>query len=141
MAKKKSTALAQLRPKYALPATWPQIVRPDYYSWRMASMPADAIVADWSKHHPHNSYSPPFWYADTVVQCKACARKFLFSKEEQRHWYEELKLPIYASAVRCPECRARVRAAKKSQREHMAEVATRAPHPNEAFFKASRPVL
>jgi len=101
----------------------------------------DAIAADWSKHHPHNSYSPPFWYADTAVRCRACDRQFLFSKEEQRHWYEELKLPIYASAVRCPECRAQVRAAKKSQREHMAEVATRTQHPNEAFFKARRPVL
>ena len=103
-------------------------------------MPTDAIAADWSKHHPHNSYSPPFWYEDTAVQCKECRRDFLFSKEEQRHWYEELKLPIYAAAVRCPECRSRVRTMKKSQRDHMAELATKSPHPNEAFFKMKRPV-
>lgn len=136
MTRKTKVKPTQPNPKYVLPATWPQIVRPDYYSWRMASMPADAIAADWSKHHPHNSYSPPFWYEDTVVQCKACARQFVFSKEEQRHWYEDLRLPIYASAVRCPECRTQVRAMKASQREHMAKMAMKTPHPNEAFFKA-----
>lgn len=82
---------------------------------------------------PPNSYSPPFWYEDTVVQYKACARQFVFSKEEPRHWYEELRLPIYASAVRCPECRAQVRTMKASQREHMAKVAMKTPYPNEAL--------
>ena len=72
-------------PEHTLPATWPQFTNPEYYSWMMARMPADAIVADWSKHQPHNSYSPLFWYVDKELQCAACSREFVFSKEEQRH--------------------------------------------------------
>jgi uncharacterized Zn finger protein (UPF0148 family) len=102
-------------------------------------MPAGAIVADWSKHQPHNSYGPLFWYVDKQVQCALCSREFVFSKEEQRHWYEELQFAIYVRAVHCPECRAEVREKKQSdlaaQKKHMAEVSAREPHPNEAFFK------
>ncbi|WP_442909639.1 zinc-ribbon domain containing protein [Hydrogenophaga sp.] len=46
---------------------------------------------------------------DTPCSCSDCGTEFLFSKEEQRIWYEEYKLPIFARAVRCLACRRRLR--------------------------------
>jgi len=120
-----------------LPAHWPRFATPDYYAWMMARMPKGAIEADWSKHQPHNSYGPIFWYEDKENTCVQCGVQFVFTKEEQQQWYEEYKIPIYAKANRCSKCRAIVRHDKRLQREHMMEMANRVPHPNQAFFKRS----
>ena len=134
MTRRKTTPLPP-RPPLTLPAHWPAYTTPEYYAWTMARLPKGAIVADWSKQHPHNSYSPLFWYEDRPGVCKTCSAPFVFTKEAQRHCYEELKFPIYAEAVRCAPCRAKIRETKRAQREHMAEMAAREPHPHEAFFK------
>lgn len=131
-----------LKQEYTLPSDWPQYASPEDYAWKMASIPPDAIPADWSKQRPHNSYSPIYWYEDKQVKCVDCSCQFIFTKEEQRHWYEELHFPIYAEAVRCQECRAyariKTRAERAEQLKHMEESAA-SVHPNEAFFK--RPTL
>jgi hypothetical protein len=133
------TPKAPAAPEHTLPDHWPRYTTPEYYSWMMARMPAGAIAADWSKHQPHNSHSPLFWYADENNICEQCAREFLFSKGEQRHWFEELQIPIYVRGAHCAECRAQRRVAKQAeqakQQQHMAEAALRTPHPNETFFK------
>jgi hypothetical protein len=120
---------------WLLPAHWPRYATEEYYSWSMERMPEGAIPADWSKHRPHNSYGPLFWYQDKTKQCRDCGVEFVFSKEEQKHWYEDLKIPIYADAVSCKNCRAKIRAEKAAQKEHMNAMALVEPHPNEAFFR------
>lgn len=122
-------------PAYVLPAHWPRYATEEYYSWLMERMPTDAIPADWSKHRPHNSYGPLFWYQDKTKMCRDCGVEFVFSKEEQKYWYEELKIPIYADAVSCKACREKVRLVKPEQKRHMQEMALIEPHPNEAFFR------
>lgn len=125
--------------EFQLPADWPQYTTSEYYTWMMERMPPNAMPSDWSKHQPHNSYGPIFWYEDKEVQCCDCACQFIFSKEEQQHWYEILRLPIYARAIRCVSCRAIAREKKRAYRaeqlKQMEEAANRVPHPNEAFFK------
>jgi hypothetical protein len=129
-------------PVAALPDHWPRYTTPEYYSWMMARMPVGAIAADWSKHQPHKSHSPLFWYADEHNICEQCGREFLFSKTEQRHWYEDLQIPIYVRGAHCPECRALRRAAREAeqaeQQQRMAEAAARKPNPNDAFFRKKR---
>ena len=103
-------------------------------------MPKNAIAADMSKHNKSKySYNMTFWYEDKQIQCRDCSCIFVFTKEEQKHWYEDLRLPIYANAVRCLNCRIILRKKRDFDRaeqlKHMAEVAARIPHPNEAFFK------
>ena len=99
-------------------------------------MPPGAIKADLSKQAPHNSYGPPMWYADRKVMCKDCGQEFTWSAKAQQRWFEVLKMPIFAQAVRCVPCGRKVRLAKEAQRRHMAEMARRPRHPNEAFLKA-----
>ena len=120
---------------HPLPPEWPRYTTPAYYSWMMDRIPKTAIPADWSKHRPHNSYSPLFWYEDKSKICVDCGCSFVFSKEDQVRWYEELKIPIYAEANRCKECRAAIRNAKAAQKAHMQEMQNIAPHPNELFFR------
>lgn len=133
----KSGSASEAKGKIALqlPAHWPRFVSPEYYSWMMARMPSGAIQADWSKHQAHNSYSPIFWYQDKSCVCADCGVQFVFTKEEQQVWYEEYHFPIYVRANRCAKCRALLRHEKEQQREHMKKMASRIPHPNEAFFK------
>jgi len=120
---------------HPLPPDWPKYTTEEYYSWMMDRMPTGAITANWSKHNPHNSYSPIFWYEDQPQKCVDCGCDFVFSKEEQQHWYEILKIPIYAQATRCPKCRAARRREKIAQKLHMEKVAQTPPHPHQAFFR------
>lgn len=121
---------------WQLPAHWPPFSTPQYYAVRMASMPAGAIAADWSKQQPHNSYSPLFWYQDQARVCTACSAPFVFTKEQQQKWYEEYGIPIYAGASRCAGCRRELRQRKQAQKRHMEDMASRPTHPNEAFFRS-----
>lgn len=44
-------------------------------------------------------------YADLLKHCHACARPFLFYANEQRFWYETLRIPVDADCAMCPACR------------------------------------
>ena len=134
----KNTAVSPPR-GWQLPAHWPPFTTPEYYAWNMARMPADALPADWSKHQPHNSYSPLFWYQDQSRVCAGCGIAFVFTKEQQRKWYEHYRIPIYAHASRCESCRRTLREQKAAQQRHMEDMAGRPPHPNESFFRARAP--
>jgi len=104
----------RVKPDIPLPADWPQYTTHEYYTWMMRGMPQDAIVANWSQHSPHNSHSPIFWYQDKLLSCRDCGAEFVFTKNEQRVWYEEYKLPIQVKAVCCTICRRRQRKEKEA---------------------------
>jgi hypothetical protein len=76
-----------------------------YYDFKIAQAPEGAIIANLWAHSPHNSYTPPFWYADHWLECHDCGAEFKNSAEQQRYWYEELKIPIHVLFNRCPTCR------------------------------------
>ena len=80
---------------------------------------------------------PQHWRADKTMVCRDCGVTFVFTREEQRHWYKELKLPTLVTASRCAPCRKRRRDLLEEQARRQAEAAKRkrSPHPNEAFFK------
>ncbi len=44
-------------------------------------------------------------YADILKQCRTCARPFVFYANEQRFWFETLRLPVDVDCVNCPACR------------------------------------
>ena len=138
-AKQAKNAAAAPPRDWQLPAHWPRLTTPEYYAWTMARMPAGALPADWSRHQPHNSYSPLFWYQDQSRVCIGCGAAFVFTKEQQQTWYEEYGIPIYAYASRCTSCRRTLRQAKAALKQHMEDMASRPPHPNEAFFRTKVP--
>ena len=93
--------------------------------WCEHHMPAGAIRADLSEQAPNNSYGPPMWYADKQVKCRDCGQEFVWKAKAQERWFEVLKKPIWAQAVRCAPCGRRVRLEKEAQQRHMAEMAKR----------------
>jgi len=54
---------------------------------------------------------------DKSFTCRDCESSFVFSKEEQQHWYEELKFVVYSRPVRCPDCRKKKREEKNLNTE------------------------
>ncbi|HEY0550719.1 MAG TPA: zinc-ribbon domain containing protein [Verrucomicrobiae bacterium] len=116
----------------------PPNVSKEYYEFCLNQMPPGAIKANLTRHSPHGSYSPPMWYVDERCVCVECGCEFFFTARQQKRWYEEFKIPIQVQAIRCIRCRAIVRRAKASQKEHMAEMAKKPPHPNKLLLKKVR---
>jgi len=84
----------------------------------------------------NNTYSfLPKFYLDKPFSCKDCGTKEIWTAIKQKWWYEVAKGHIDSTAVRCMKCRMKKRREKEQHKQHMAEVAKREPHPNEAFFK------
>ncbi|HCI78515.1 MAG TPA: hypothetical protein DHW02_02355 [Ktedonobacter sp.] len=57
-------------------------------------------------------YPPYLAYFDKTYTCSDCLNAFIFNKEEQRYWYEELKFWVQSYPKQCLECRRKRR--KKS---------------------------
>ena len=69
-------------------------------------IPRGAVPADPSQQVPNNSYSPPpSFYVDKEFVCVDCGRKEIWTAEQQKWYYEVAKGSLYATAVRCRECR------------------------------------
>jgi hypothetical protein len=113
----------------------PASVTNDYRAYCLKQMPKGAIKADLTKHAPHNSYGPPMWYVDEHHKCVECRKEFNFTAREQQYWFEVLQIPIQVFANRCAACRKKRRTEISARKRHMAEMAKRPPHPNEAFFR------
>lgn len=44
-------------------------------------------------------------YFDETKSCRKCNQSFVFSKEEQKHWYEQLKFMSWSKCITCVKCR------------------------------------
>jgi len=75
-----------------------------------------AIRADIAKQD--FSVCPRHWYIDAAFRCPRCNRTFVFSAEEQRFWYEELKFYVDSQATHCKECRKEMRQLKALKQEY-----------------------
>ena len=69
--------------------------------------PGTAILADLSRQTPA-TYAVTHYY-DFEEVCRGCGRSFIFFAEEQKFWYEDLRLPLEVQPVRCVPCRAEER--------------------------------
>lgn len=76
------------------------------------------IPADRSAQKPNNSYVPKTKYENKRVPCSDCGKPVLWTAEQQRAWYEDMKVPIYTRAnLRCAACRKRGRHDVHRQRQ------------------------
>ncbi len=71
--------------------------------WRSTIVPGTAILAN--EHAQAYALFPRRIYADLLKRCKDCTRPFLFYANEQRFWFEALRIPVDADCVLCPPCR------------------------------------
>lgn len=86
--------------------------------------PVRGIPADLSKQVPNNSWGPPVAaYFDIAFRCRDCGKEEIWTAEQQKWYYEEAKGSLYATAVRCNECRKRLKEQKQLQREQMKKAA------------------
>ena len=60
---------------------------------------------------------PNFAYYDHHKVCEQCQTDFVFSKEEQQHWYEDLKFYLGSYPKHCTPCRKQLRDAKARNTE------------------------
>ena len=66
------------------------------------------IPADRSAQKPNNSFGPVMEYETKRVPCSGCGKPVVWTAEQQRTWYEEMKASIYATVnLRCDSCRKR----------------------------------
>ena len=61
------------------------------------------VHADLEEQSP--SLIPLSMYFDLDCDCSECGHPFLFFAEEQKYWYETLKIPLEAACIRCADCR------------------------------------
>jgi len=94
-----------------------------------------SVAADPKELIHNNSCFLPQFYIDVAYSCVDCGSKELWTAKQQKWWYEIAKGNINSGAVRCLSCRNIIKNEKKAQQEHMAAMALKPPHKNEAFFK------
>ncbi|MEL6254958.1 MAG: zinc-ribbon domain containing protein [Bacteroidota bacterium] len=75
-----------------------------------------AIIVDVSKQI-YLDYDPYLAYVDRANICKSCGDHFVFSKSEQKYWYEELKFWVQVNPNNCQKCRKEIRHQKNLNAE------------------------
>lgn len=78
-----------------------------FVHWHPGRIPNTAVPADVSKQVGATIQVTHYYDLDRT--CRKCNRPFIFFAEEQKYWYEELKLPLEADAVNCVPCRRKIR--------------------------------
>ena len=79
------------------------------------------MAADQSQQVPNNSYDPPQkYYTDIEFTCRDCGSKEVWSAQQQKWYYEVAKGSLYGTAIRCRECRDKIKKQKELQRRQMA---------------------
>ena len=81
-----------------------------------SKLPEGAILADLSQQVPNNSYDAPTeFYVDLAFTCVDCGVAQVWKAEQQKWYYEVAKGTLYATAIRCRQCRQAHREAKNGQ--------------------------
>lgn len=76
-----------------------------------------ALIGQPKKQTYFRESTPYLAYRDRHFTCNQCEEDFLFSKEEQQHWYEKLQFVIYARPKQCLSCRKEIRRGKQLNTE------------------------
>lgn len=98
--------------------------------------PLYSVAADHSELIHNSTYGPlPLFYVDKPFSCQDCKAVEIWTAKNQKWWFEIVKGNIDSTAINCLSCRIKRRTEKELQKAHMAEMAKRKPHPNDAFFR------
>lgn len=93
---------------------------PWHFFWKVRRDYASAQRADISKQN--FSMVPRFWYIDCTVRCGDCDEEFVFSANEQRFWYEEMKFYVDSFPRRCITCRKKRRTNLELRKKYDASI-------------------
>ncbi len=81
----------------------------DYYHWACDACLDSGRALEANHDNFDGVYGIYLAFYDIEKTCKSCHQKYIFTKEEQRHWFEELKFCHRAKSVRCIPCRKEIR--------------------------------
>jgi len=62
-------------------------------------------------------FDPYLAYFDIDKTCETCNTPYVFTKEEQKHWYESLKFWVQSKPKNCLKCRGEIRESRKLNNE------------------------
>ena len=82
-------------------------------------LPPGAAAADTSQQVPINTGSPKTFYVDVKFKCQDCGSEEVWTAQQQKWFYEVAKGSLHATAVRCRDCRNRLKDQKELQRQQM----------------------
>ncbi|TWU50700.1 hypothetical protein Poly51_39930 [Rubripirellula tenax] len=83
-------------------------------------MPPGAVAADTTQQVHVSPYgSAKKFYVDVAFKCKDCGADEVWTGEQQKWFYEVAKGSLYATAVRCRDCRNRLNDQRELQRKQM----------------------
>jgi hypothetical protein len=75
-----------------------------------------AVRADTSRQD--YSVAPRYWYLDLTFVCQRCKQRFVWTRDEQRFWFEELRFWIDSHPSLCRQCRATKREMSELRRAY-----------------------
>lgn len=95
---------------------------PAHFFWDSSHIDyATAVRADISQQD--FTVAPRLWYVDATFCCARCAKSFVFSAQEQKFWYEELKFFVDSLPKHCSSCRRELRELKNLRQDYDRDVA------------------
>jgi hypothetical protein len=62
-----------------------------------------AMKADVTKQK-FKACEPYYAYFDEELSCQKCRKTFVFTRQEQKHWYERLGFWVWSRPVNCKAC-------------------------------------
>jgi hypothetical protein len=90
---------------------------PRHFFWGAVQLDYEsAVKADIAKQD--YTVCPRYWYIEATLRCVRCGNEFMFSVDEQRFWYEELRFWVDSRPTRCAPCRGDLRRLKAMQQEY-----------------------
>ncbi|MBA3329443.1 MAG: zinc-ribbon domain containing protein [Actinobacteria bacterium] len=96
-------------------------------------VPPEAVPGDIEKQEFCSWCHPPhYYYVDEPKWCVECRKRFVFSAEEQKFWFEELKFNFHSIAIRCQECRRSQRRGKATKIQLQEASRVVEEHPDDA---------
>lgn len=66
--------------------------------------PGSVLVADTRRQN--FAVYPKNYYVDVLNECLSCGAPFVFFAQEQKHWFETLRLHVATDCLSCSHCRA-----------------------------------
>lgn len=95
---------------------------PDYLFRGATHLAHDyAVRADIAKQN--DSVCPRHWYVDATICCVGCGNDYIFTADEQRFWYEELRFYVDSFPTRCNHCRRADRELRELRQRYDRDVA------------------
>ena len=83
-------------------------------------LPPGAVAADTSQQVPINTYGgPKTFYFDIKFKCRDCGSREVWTAKDQKWFYEVAKGSLHQTAVRCLDCRNKLKDQKEIQRQQM----------------------